>query len=526
MLWFYSCANIAQISGGEKDTTPPKIDSTEQFTPNFQTNFQAQFIYLPFDEWIVLKDVLNQVVISPPLENPVDMKLKKKTVVIDFGEEELRENTTYTINFGEAIQDLNEGNFQKNFRYIFSTGEVIDSLEVRGNVIDALTEEPIEDVLVVLYDDLSDSVVHEERPYYFSKTDKSGRFTIPFVKQDTFKILALKDENANYKYDLPNEQIAFSNTVIITGDSISNNLTLRFFTEKPPIRTFAPRSPHYGYIPIIFTTDDLEKVKIESVEPIENWKTLIYTENDTIKFWYNNVDLDSLNLVIYDDKSLRDTFTVKLATKVKYQQSKPKMSVKTQQNAITHNPDQPIEISFNHPIEKIDTSRILFLEDTLNTLIQPEISIDSLRPNVLIFNYKWKETKRYQLIFPDSTIFDFHQFTNDTIRINYNIRVRKDFGNVTITADSLNPELAYVIQLLTSENKVVKEFSAAGKKIAKQTFLSIEAKDYKLRVVIDENRNQKWDTGDYPNSQPEKVIIGKETTTLRPNWALDLKIVL
>ncbi|MFT6149252.1 MAG: hypothetical protein ACJAUH_001941 [Saprospiraceae bacterium] len=174
----------------------------------------------------------------------------------------------------------------------------------------------------------------------------------------------------------------------------------------------------------------------------------------------------------------------------------------------------------------MDTSRILFLEDTLNTLIQPEISIDSLRPNVLIFNYKWKETKRYQLIFPDSTIFDFHQFTNDTIRINYNIRVRKDFGNVTITADSLNPELAYVIQLLTSENKVVKEFSAAGKKTAKQTFLSIEAKDYKLRVVIDENRNQKWDTGDYPNSQPEKVIIGKETTTLRPNWALDLKIVL
>lgn len=526
IAWFYGCANITQISGGEKDTQPPRIDSTETFTPNFQTNFQEKFIYLPFDEWVVLNDVLNQVVISPPLEKPLDMKLKKRTVILDFSKETLRENTTYTINFGESIKDLNEGNFQKNFRYIFSTGPVIDSLEVKGNVIDALTEKPIEDVLVMLYDDLSDSVVHKERPYYFAKTDKNGQFKIPFVKQDTFKILALKDENANYKYDLPNEQIAFLNTTIITGDSLANNPTLRFFTGKPQLRAFAPRSPHYGYVPIVFSNANLENVKIEPSEPIENWQTLQYAEKDTLKFWYNNVALDSLNLVVFDNENLRDTFTVKLATKEKYQNTKPKIQTKIPKTSISQNPDEAIEIVFNHPIGKIDTAKILFLEDTLNTVILPKISVDTLRPNVLILTYKWKESKPYQLILPENTIFDFHQFPNDSLKINYFIKARKDFGNVTVTADSLNPEMAYIIQLLTVENVVVKAFYANGKTTATAKFLSLETKDYKLRVIIDENKNKKWDTGNYPISQPEKVIIGTETTTLRANWELDLKIVL
>lgn len=524
IAWFYGCANITQISGGDKDTQPPRIDSSEVFTPNFQTNFQEKFIYLPFDEWVVLNDVINQVVISPPLEKPIEMKLKKRTVIIDFSKETLRENTTYTINFGEAIKDLNEGNFQKNFRYIFSTGPIIDSLEVKGNVIDAMTEQPIEDVLVMLYDDLSDSIVHKERPYYFAKTDKNGRFTIPFVKQDTFKILALKDENANYKYDLPNEKIAFSTSAIITGDSIANDIRLRFFTEKKEAKAFLPTSPHYGYIPIVFTNDELSEVKVQLLEPIEGLKTLVYAEKDTLKFWYKDVNLDSLTLIVYDNVALKDTFTVKLKTKEKYKNTTIK--TKIPKTAISQNPDEAIEIVFNRPINKIDTAKIILLEDTLNTLITPQISVDTLRPNVLILNYKWKESKPYQLILQDSTIFDFHQFPNDSIKINYFIKARKDFGNVTVTADSLNIEKAYIIQLLTAEDVVIGEFYADGKTSASKKFLSLEPKDYKLRVLIDENKNKKWDTGDYPNTLPEPVVIGKETTTLRANWELDLSIIL
>jgi len=521
-----SCANISTPTGGERDILPPQIDTTKEFTPNFKTNFKESFITLPFDEWIVLKDVINQVVISPPLENPIDVKLKRKTVIIDFSKETLRENTTYTINFGEAIQDLNEGNFEKNFRYIFSTGNVIDSLEVAGSVVDALTEEPIANVLVVLYDDLTDSVVNKERPYYFAKTDESGRFSIPYVKQDTFKIFALKDENANYKYDLPNEKIAFWNENIITGDTNLVNPTLRFFAENPPLKVFRPRSPHYGYIPIIFSNENLEEVKIQPLEPIEGLETQFYIEKDTIKYLYRKATLDSLDLVISDDFSLNDTVTVKLNNKESYLKTKPKMSAKSSPVVIRINPDKPVEIKFNHLIDRIEASKILLLEDTLNKSVIPRIEIDSLLPSQLKIHYKWKENIAYKLIIPDSTIYDFHQLTNDTIEYKYKTIERKTFGNVIAIAEGLDINMAYIIQVLTNENQIVASFYSKGKAKASKKFLSLPPKDYKLRVIIDENDNQIWDTGKYPSNQPEKTVSNKDAVNLRANWELELQIIL
>lgn len=521
-----SCANIKSPTGGEKDKTPPQIDSTETFTPNFKTNFTDKQIILPFDEWVVLNDVLNQVVVSPPLEKPIDMTLKKRTVVIDFSEETLRENTTYTINFGESIKDLNEGNVPKNFRYIFSTGDVIDSLEVSGNVIDALTEKPIEDVLVVLYDDLTDSVVHKERPYYFARTDENGRFNIPFVKQDTFKIFALKDENANYKYDSESEQIAFSSDFIITGDTLTGNLTLRFFQEKPNLRTFRPKSPHYGYIPIIFTADNLENVEFNLFTQNDSLESLIYTEKDTLKYWYRNVEPDSLQMIVFDNQTLRDTFTVKLNSKAEYLKTNPKVWMKTQKDAANINPDQKLTFTFNRPITTIDESRILLFEDSVLTTNSPQFIIDSVQKNVVHFTYKWKEKKFYDLVFADSSLFDFHQITNDTLRTRYFVEERKKFGNITATASGLDKSQAYIVQILTEENVVVQAFYTKGKTTAKQQFFSLKPQNYKLRIIIDENDNQVWDTGDYPNSQPEKVILAKEATNLRPNWELDLTIEL
>jgi hypothetical protein len=521
-----SCANISAPTGGEKDIDPPRIDTTEAFTPNFQTNFDGNFIFLPFDEWVVLKDVINQVVISPPLEKPIDVRLKKRTVIIDFSKEKLRENTTYTINFGEAIQDLNEGNFQKNFRYIFSTGAVIDSLEVRGRLVDALTETPIADALVLLYDNLVDSVVHKERPYYFAKTDENGRFLIPYIKQDTFKIFALKDENANYKYDLPNEKIAFLNQNIITGDTNLVAINLRFFSENSDLKVFRPKSPHYGYIPIVFNTENIKSVEINPLEPIENLETFVYTQKDTLKYWYRNVALDSIKLVVSDNKTLQDTIMVKLSDKESYLKKKPKMSAKESRIVIQKNPDKPISIQFNHPITQIDTSKIILLEDTLKTNVFPKIEINPSLPTTLNLYYKWKENKPYLLVFPDSTVFDFEQLTNDTIQFKYKIRERKSFGNVTATAENLDKNTAYIIQVLTIENLVVEEFYSKGKTTVTRKFLSLPPTDYKLRIIIDENENRIWDTGNYPTTQPEKAITNKEVVNLRANWELDLKILL
>ena len=148
----FSCATPIAPDGGPKDETPPQVDSIGT-TPNFQTNFQKQRIEITFDEWIKLDDVFNEVVVSPPLNKRPQITTKGKTVRVDFDEEEvLREAATYTINFGEAVQDLTESNPAEDLRFVFSTGDFIDSLEISGTIKDVLTNEPVEGALFMLYD--------------------------------------------------------------------------------------------------------------------------------------------------------------------------------------------------------------------------------------------------------------------------------------------------------------------------------------------------------------------------------------
>ncbi len=200
-LFIQSCANIVAPTGGAKDEVPPKVIE-EKSTPNFQTNFKKQRIALTFDEWIKLEDVFSQVVVSPPLEEQPQVTQDGKKVIFEFGKKEiLRENATYTINFGAAVKDLSEGNVAKNLRFVFSTGAIIDSLTVRGRVVDAQTGLPTEGVVLMLYDNFADSVVRKIKPFYFGRTDKNGEAIIDNVREGKFKVFALLDKDLNYLYN-------------------------------------------------------------------------------------------------------------------------------------------------------------------------------------------------------------------------------------------------------------------------------------------------------------------------------------
>ena len=231
LLWF-NCATPVAPDGGPKDEIPPALDSVGT-TPNFQTNFEKQRIELTFDEWVKLDDVFNQVVISPPLQKKYVTSIKGKTVRFEFDEEEvLRDSATYTINFGEAVKDLTESNPAENLRFVFSTGDFLDSLEMSGMIVDALTNEPVEKVLFMLYENLSDTVVRTDLPFYFARTDKSGRFTIRNIKSGTFKGFALLND-FGYTFDQPNEQIGFPDEFILINDTIENNIKVKLFQELP-----------------------------------------------------------------------------------------------------------------------------------------------------------------------------------------------------------------------------------------------------------------------------------------------------
>jgi hypothetical protein len=229
----FACARQGAPTGGPEDVTPPKVDSSLS-TPNFSTRFNQKKIVLSFDEWIVLADVGTQVVISPPLltKKVPDVTLKGKTITVVIPEQEtLRPNTTYTINFGTSIKDYHKGNPAKDLRFVFSTGDFLDSLTVKGTIVDALSGEPIENISFFLYDKFEDSITIKEKPFYFAKTDKTGQFLIENVKKGTFKCVAVEDLDQNLRWTGALERVGFPDSLFVVSDTGQNSIQLKIFND-------------------------------------------------------------------------------------------------------------------------------------------------------------------------------------------------------------------------------------------------------------------------------------------------------
>jgi hypothetical protein len=212
-LLFRGCAKVGSPMGGPKDETPPKVIRS---TPdNYSTNFNNKRIEIEFDEYIQLKNINQELVVSPPQKEKPVVRLRNKIMMIDL-KEDLLDSTTYTFNFGQAVVDNNESNLLENYKFVFSTGSYIDSLGVAGLILNAFDLKPSEEpVTIMLYDNFYDSVPYLEIPVYIGKSSKKGYFEVNNLKSDTFKIFALKDKNYNLIYDLPDEEIAFLDTTLV-----------------------------------------------------------------------------------------------------------------------------------------------------------------------------------------------------------------------------------------------------------------------------------------------------------------------
>ena len=208
------CANAVAPTGGPKDNTPPRV--VEAVPENQSINFNGKKIEITFDEYITLENANQNVLISPPLSEKPDIKLHNKTVVVKF-KENLIPNTTYTINFGTAIKDLHEGNPFKDYIYSFSTGAFIDTLSIAGTILYAEDKKPVENTYVSLYasdHDNLDSLPLSAKPDYITKTDKDGKFSLNGLADKKYLVFAIKDVNSNLYFDLPNEEVAFLDTLV------------------------------------------------------------------------------------------------------------------------------------------------------------------------------------------------------------------------------------------------------------------------------------------------------------------------
>ena len=226
------CAQIGAPTGGLKDTIPPHLVSAAPAL--LTTKFSGNKIVLTFDEYIDVQDVLNNVLVSPyPKVNPnVSFKLKTVTVKL---KDTLQPNTTYAINFGNAIRDNNEGNPFKNFTYVFSTGNTIDSLQVSGDVVMAESGKHDSTLIAMLYRNAPDSAVQKRKPDYIAKTDVAGKFTFTNLSAGRYKIYALKDNDGGKTYNSPIEAFAFSDKEIIVPDT--SRTTLYAYAEEKDKKT-------------------------------------------------------------------------------------------------------------------------------------------------------------------------------------------------------------------------------------------------------------------------------------------------
>lgn len=231
-LWA-ACAQVGTPTGGPKDETPPKILVSEP--PNRSTNFDDGEIVLTFDEYIQLQNINENLVTSPPLGEDVETILKNKKLIVKF-HAPLADSTTYNLNFGEGIVDFNEGNVLKNFQYAFSTGDVIDSLQIAGKIVDAFTHQGKENIWLMAYTNPTDSAPYQRLPDFICRTNAQGEFLLSNLRKNSYHLFALKDGNMNLLFDLPNETIAFLDTLVVPqAFTTVVNDTIQLFPDSIPI---------------------------------------------------------------------------------------------------------------------------------------------------------------------------------------------------------------------------------------------------------------------------------------------------
>ncbi len=513
LVMLVNCANRGTPSGGEKDTEPPKI--LRSSPENYTTNFKQLEIKVHFDEYVKIKNVQKQLIVSPPMDpapdvSPMGSASKYITIKIN---DSLRPNTTYSFNFGQSIVDNNEENPFAYYKYIFSTGSYIDSLSVKGAIVDAEKREAEKFVTVMLYEvdsTFTDSTVFKTKPLYVTNTlDSVSTFSIDNIKAGKYRLVALKDENSNYTYQQKSDKIGFyDKEITVPTDSFYE---LKLFKEiadfkmERPIQ-IAKQKIQFGY------RGDPKATTIEMIEGKPagfEYRIVKDPQKDTLYYWYKpNVALDT-TLFVIKNKTYTDTLKHRFR-ELKVDSLKITASVS---GSIDYDKDFSIEA--NVPFDKLDEERIKIIDkDSINIAFKTEF--DTLK-NSYRFEFDKSEDNAYKIQFLPEAITDFFGNVNDTL--NYALKTKKYSELSDVRVSLINAEYPLIVQLTDSKGVVkYEQFSDEPRMF---DFRHITPGTYYLRVVYDTNGNRKWDTGNYLKKiQPERISYMEKIVDARTGWDL------
>ena len=564
------CANAVAPTGGPKDTAPPVV--VQAVPENNSTNFIGKKIEITFDEYITLENANQNVLISPPLTEKPDIKLKNKTVVVKF-KETLAANTTYTINFGSAIKDLHEGNPFKDYVFSFSTGDHIDTLRIAGKVLNAEDKKPIEDAYVSLYAadrENLDSLPLSTVPNYITKTDKEGNFSLNGLADKKYLVFALKDVNSNLYFDQPNEEVAFLDTLVQASclqqpklpamdstakDSVSMkmdslasrmdsvfemktrsmynpnalNLTLYMFSEVDSTQVLLEKKlVEEGLLRFVFR-HPAKKAMVMTPEILPdtfNLVTLRSPNYDTIQWYFTPNVKDSLWVQVKYDTLINDStrYSLKFKDKKSARNKRPE-TLKVTNNTIIKGalkPDEDFTLKFSEPvIECRPNDSIMLKRDTIvsygNLTFEPA---DEHRMKYRLVMPIADDTT-YHIEIPDSVFFGIRGRTNTPIKADFHRLKDDEYGNIYITVVPPEGMKQVVVQLTDESGKMLRQ--EAIRKRQEVMFDHLAPAKYKLRALLDVDGNGKWSTGNYHrNTLPETIIEYKDPLEIRAGWDIDL----
>ncbi|PCI09558.1 MAG: hypothetical protein COB73_05195 [Flavobacteriaceae bacterium] len=513
LLLIGSCARKGRPTGGEKDEDFPIIITANPAHESI--NFKAKKIRLYFDEYIKLKDINKQLVISPPMKHePIITPVGTASDFINIKiTDTLKENTTYTFNFGNSIEDNNEGNILERFKYVFSTGDYIDSLQVTGTISDAYNLEVDEEISIQLYeitDSYTDSIIFNERPNYVANTLDSIGFELTNLKAGQYLMIALKDASNNYTFEPKQDKIGYYPTLItLPTDSVFH---IKLFKEELPFKFRRATEVKKGHIYFAHEGDPTGiKIDLISDKPTDYKSAIVFEKMmDSVSYWHTPIQADSL-LFRVSHNDLIDTLTVKLRSK-----EIDSLMVNNMTNAILSLRDT-FAIASNIPIEKINKSQIKILDkDSLPVNFTTHLASSK---KVLKLDFYKEYNQKYQLQFLPNALEDLFGNVNDTLSYTASTKTPDAYGSIYLTIKNVE-SYPYILELLDKKEELVYREYVEDKTYFKLENLS--PNEYMIRVIYDTNKNKKWDTGNFlKRIKPEKVLYRKSIIELRANWELN-----
>jgi uncharacterized protein (DUF2141 family) len=575
VIFLAACASIGRPEGGARDEDPPKYTRSNP-SPG-ELHVSRTQIDVWFDENIQLDDAFNKVIVSPAQVSTPVVRSQGKHLSVEL-RDTLLPNTTYTIDFADAIKDLNEGNVLDGFALDFSTGDDIDTLRVSGVVLEARTLEPAQGITVGLFDEneMTDTTLTNVPFRRVARTNTYGQFTIRNLKPGNYKVFALNDLNRDNKWDR-SEDIAFIDGVVSPYvENITVNDTLRNDADQDSIVT-RPGVAYYPNDVLLtwfnenyqaqylkdYTRPDRNRVSINMGAKSDTLPSLTIVggahngdnilnhsllqrnaTNDSLTYWLRTPEVlgndslrlavchqavDSLQQIVWQTDTLKFFWKepkVKDKKKKKEEEADSVPEIEftsfaalTQQN---HEVYLPLKVKTTVPIDTIDVAGIHLemMPDTVWIAAKHTDPVPDPDNPLFVRQIDFDRTPgmKYRLTVDSAAVTDIYGLYNKPFKHEFTVKKMEDYANLVFNI-SPTDTLPYVVELLSSSDSPVRTLTAEGGKVS---FTNIAPGTYYARMFIDRNANGEWDTGSVRDSlQPEEVYYYPKKLDLKANWDVE-----